>query len=122
MRKYFYKLTIKDYLTLLTLIILGFGWLLVDQLFFPEVYQRIIAFIALMSVLYYLQFLVNRPLQVIYYANSIALITVTFIVAVSLIMHVAINNDFTYKSVLIWFISGSLPYVTGLVYLKTKQN
>ena len=122
MKRYLSPLIMKDCLTLIVLIIIGFGWLLIDQIFLPEVYQRIIAFIILIFVLYYLQFSINKPINVMNYANSIALITVSFIVIVSLIMHVIINNDFTYKSVLIWIISGLLPYVTGFIYIKTKKK
>ena len=120
MRKYLSPLNLKDCLTLIGLIIIGFGWLLIDQLFLPEVYQRFIAFLILIFILYYLQFALNKPNHMIHYANSIALITVSFIVIVSIIMHVIINNDFTYKSILIWFISGLLPYIAGLFYMKTK--
>lgn len=102
----------KDCLTLIGLIIIGFGWLLIDQIFLTEVYQRFIAFFILIFILYYLQFAINKPINVMNYANSIALITVSFIVIVSFIMHVIIKNDFTYKSILIWVIAGLLPYLT----------
>jgi|GEM_PF-3358628 len=122
MRNFLSPLKLKDCLTLIGLIIIGFGWLLVDQIFLPEVYQRFIAFFILIFILYYFQFAINKPVNVINYANSIALITVSFIVIVSFIMHVIITNDFTYKSILIWVISGLLPYLTGFIYLKTKKK
>ena len=112
----------KDCLTLIGLIIIGFGWLLIDQIFLTEVYQRFIAFFILIFILYYLQFAINKPINVMNYANSIALITVSFIVIVSFIMHVIIKNDFTYKSILIWVIAGLLPYLTGFIYMKTKKK
>jgi hypothetical protein len=55
-------------------------------------------------------FYINKPATVMHYANSIAAITVSFIVIVSLIMHVIINNDFTYKTILIWVITGYEHY------------
>jgi len=122
MKNYLSPLNLKDCLTLIGLIIIGFGWLLIDQMFLPEVYQRVIAFFILMFVLYYLQFAINKPVNVRNYANSIALITVSFIVIVSFIMHMIINNDFTYKSILIWVISGLLPYLTGFFYMKKKKK
>jgi hypothetical protein len=122
MRNFLSPLKLKDCLTLIGLIIIGFGWLLIDQIFLPEVYQRFIAFFILIFILYYLQFAINKPVNVISYANSIALITVSFIVIVSFIMHVIINNDFTYKSILIWVISGLLPYLTGFIYMNTKKK
>jgi hypothetical protein len=122
MAKYLTPLKLKDYLTLIVLIILGFGWLLIDQIFLKETYQRFIAFFILMVILYYFQFAINRPIQVINYANTIALVTFSFVVIVSLIMHIIINKDFSYKSVLIWIISGLLPYLVGLVYLKVHKK
>lgn len=121
MKKFFHPLKLKDYITLLLLMIIGFGWLLIDQLLLSESYQRFIAFFILIFVLYYLQFSINKPERVFPYANTIALITLSFIVMVSLVMHVIINNDFTMKSVLIWIISGSLPYIVGFIYQKTKK-
>lgn len=122
MKNFLSPLILKDYLTLIGLIIIGFGWLLIDQIFLPAVYQRLIAFFILIFILFYLQFSINKPVHVIHYANSIAIITVSFIVIVSFIMHVIIKNDFTYKSILIWVISGLLPYLTGLIYNKIKKK
>lgn len=122
MRNFLSPLKLKDWLTLIGLIIIGFGWLLIDQIFLPEVYQRVIAFIILMFILYYLQFYINNPANVMYYASFIATFTVSFIVTVSLIRHVIINNDFTYKIILIWVITGLLPYVSGFIYIKTKKK
>ncbi len=121
MNKYFQSLKLKDYTTLSGLIIIGFGWLLIDQMLLSESYQRFIAFFILIFALYYLQFSINKPDRVFRYANSIVLITLSFIVLVSLVMHVIINNDFSLKSVLVWIISGSLPYVVGFIYQKTKK-
>ena len=122
MNKHLSPLKFKDILTLIGLITIGFGWLLIDQIFLPETYQRFITFIILIFSLYYFQFAINKPIDMIHYANSIALTTVLFIVIVSLTMHVIVNNDFSYKSILIWFISGLLPYITGFVYTMTKKK
>jgi apolipoprotein N-acyltransferase len=61
MKNFLSPLKLKGYLTLIGLVIIGFGWLLIDQIFLPEVYQRVIAFFILMFVLYYLQFAINKP-------------------------------------------------------------
>jgi hypothetical protein len=122
MNKYLSPLKFKDILTLIGLIAIGFGWLLIDQIFLPETYQRFIAFFILIFTLYYFQFAINKPIHILHYANSIALITVLFIVIVSLTMHVIINNDFTYKSIWVWIISGLLPYLTGILYVKIKKK
>lgn len=120
MKKYLSPLKLKDILTLIGLIILGFVWTLIDQIFLPESSQRFIAFIILVFILYYLQFALNNPINLIKYANTIVLIAISFAVIVSLIMHVIINNDLSYKSILIWLISVILPYVTGFIYFKIK--
>lgn len=122
MTNYLSPLKLKDYLTLTGLIIIGFGWLLIDQIILPALYQRFVAFIVLMLILYYLQFAINRPSNVIKYAHAIAAITVLFIVTVSLVLHVIIKNDFSYKSILIWLIAGLLPYAAALLYLKTSKR
>jgi hypothetical protein len=122
MKKYLSALKLKDYLTLFGLIVIGFCWLLIDQIFLVEVYQRFIALLILIFILLYAQFTINKPIHVLYYSNSITLIIVSFTVIVSLIMHVIINNDFSYKSILIWCISGLLPYVTGFIYQKTNRT
>ncbi len=122
MSKFFYTLKRKDYVSLIVLIAIGFGWLLVDQFLLSASYQRFIALFLLIVSLYYVQFLINKPSDIKRYANTIALITVLFVVIVSLIMHAIINKDFTYKSILIWIISGALPYLAGYLYLKTKKK
>jgi hypothetical protein len=122
MKKYLSPLNIKDILTLIGLIIIGFAWTIIDQIFLPDAYQRFIAFIILVFMLCYMQFALNKPAKVIHYCNSIALITLSFAVIVSIIMHVIINKDFSYKSIMIWIISGLLPYITGFIYMKTKKN
>jgi hypothetical protein len=120
--RHFASLKLKDILTLIGLIIIGFGWTLIDQIFLPESYQRFIAFIILVFILCHLQFVLNKPAKVIHYSNSIALITLSFTIIVSIIMHMIINKDFSYKSIMIWLISGLLPYITGFLYMKTKKN
>jgi hypothetical protein len=42
MKNFLSPLKLKGYLTLIGLVIIGFGWLLIDQIFLPEVYQRVI--------------------------------------------------------------------------------
>jgi len=114
------KLYLKDILTLIGLFIVGYGWILIDQYFFPEVYQRIIAFTVIVLMLYWLQFIINKPYrkEVLSYSNTIALITASFVVAISLIIDVIIKHDFSYKSILIWIISATLPYIAGYIYTK----
>ncbi len=122
MSKYLSPLKLKNVLTLIGLIIIGFGWLLIDQILLPETYQRLIAFSILIFALFYLQFVLNNPENIIHYANTVALITVSFILTVILIMHVLILNDFSYKQIMILVLSGALPYLSGIVYKLTRKN
>jgi hypothetical protein len=122
MNKYLSPLKFKNILTLIGLIVIGFGWLLIDQIFLSETYQRFIAFSILICILFYLQFVLNKPDKIMQYANTISLITVSFILIVILILHVLITNDFSYKQILILVISGSLPYLTGFIYIKTMKK
>lgn len=122
MAKYVSPLKIKDIVTLIGLIIVGFVWTLIDQIFLPQAYERFIAFIILIFILYYLQFAINKPTQVMQYANTIAITAVSFTIIISVIMHVIMSNDFSGKSIAIWLIAGLLPYITGFVYLKTRKR
>jgi hypothetical protein len=122
MKKYLSPLKLKDYLTLTGLVIIGFGWILIDQVFLSETYQRFSAFCIFIFVLFYLQFVINKPTNVIHYCNSIALIIISFVVIVSLLIDVIIRNNFSIKLIMIWIISGLLPYLTGFVYMRTKKK
>ena len=122
MIKHFAKLKLKDFVSLVCLILVGFGWLLIDQAFLAETSQRFAAFLILIFLLLYLQFVINKPHKIMNYANTLALVLVSFAVAVSLIMHVVISNDFTYKSILIWIISAIVPYIAGVLYLVVRPR
>ena len=118
------KLYLKDILTLIGLYLVGFGWTLIDQYFLPEVYQRILAFILITLILFWLLFIINKPKrnQMMNYANTIVLITVSFTVLLSIILHVIINHDFTYKSILIWILSAIPHYVAGFIYKNSRTE
>jgi hypothetical protein len=122
MKQYFVPLKPKDYLTLSGLIILAFGWLLIDQVFLDVVYQRFIVFMIIMFILFFLQFFINKPNHAYHYANTIAALTLSFIIVVSIITHMIIKKDFNYKSVLIWLVSAGMPYLGGFIYSLTKRK
>lgn len=115
--KYFSPLKSKDIISLIILIVIGFCWTLTDQFFFKNSGQRFIAFILVVLIIFYLQFSINKPAKIWYYANTIALISVSFSLIISIIMHVIIRHDFSVKSVLISLIIAVVPYITGLIYL-----
>lgn len=120
MEKYFYKFKLKDYLTLAGLVIVGFGWLMVDQEILEDAGRRFIALIVLLVALFYLQFQINKPVSIIKYANTLALITVGITVLVSLIFDWLIMSHFTGKVLLIWFFAAVVPYLTAYFYKETK--
>lgn len=120
--KYFSPLSLKDCLCLVGVFILGFGWLLIDQLFFSAVSLRFLALIIILVSLFYIQFRISNPENVFQYVNSISLVALALIVLISLIIHVLINNDFNYKSILIWLVTSTIPYLAGFIYLKSGKN
>ncbi len=122
MKKYFSPLKLKDIFALIGVIIIEFVWVSIDQIFLSQSYLRFIAFCLVLFILFYLQFSINKPVQVIHYCNSIALIIVSFVMAATLIIHVIIKNDPSLKGLLIWLISGIMPYMTGFIYMRTKKK
>lgn len=112
----FYPLKIKDIITLLEVTLLGFGWVLIDQIFFSSATQRFIALIIVLLLLFFGQFAINKPSSIWKYANTLALISLTFVVLISVIMHVIVNHDLSSRAVLIWALTMALPYVSAIVY------
>jgi hypothetical protein len=115
----------KDIVSIIVLIIIGFSWILVDQIFLKQANLRFIAFIVLMVALFQIQFWINKPQQIWHYANSLSLILLLFVITSSLVMHVLIYHNFAkmkYHSFLIWIITGLMPYLTALFYRVTKRT
>jgi hypothetical protein len=118
----FTKLKIKDWLTMFGVIAIVFGWLLIDQFFLAETFQRFLALFLIILGLFLLQFILIKPENPIRYANTIAIICFSFIVATSFILHVFIKHDFTSKLVVMWIVSGLAPYFAGGLYLLTRKG
>jgi hypothetical protein len=116
--KYFAKFKQKDFQTLLVLIAVIFGWLLIDQFILHQVYQRIIALIVILTVLFFIQFKINKPARPYYYANTIVLITCSFLILVSLVVHLVISNDFSYRLIIMWLLTATMPYLAAYLYSK----
>jgi hypothetical protein len=120
--KNFTSLKLKDYLSLLVVFIIELAWVHVDQNFLSQTWEKFIALFVLTLFLLYMQFLINKPQKTYNYANSIALILVSLVVILSIVLHVFINHNFSFKLVLIWLIAAVLPYVTGYIYQATKKK
>jgi hypothetical protein len=112
----FYPFKIKDIITLLGVILLGFGWVLIDQIFLSSATQRFMALIVVLLLLFFGQFFINKPSSIWKYANTLALISLILVVLISVIMHVIINHDLSSRAVLIWVLTVILPYVSAAVY------
>jgi len=123
--KHFASLKTKDILSLIGLVVIGFVWILIDQEFIKESGQRFPAFIGLMVILLQLQFRINKPQKIWPYANMIAVLLVAFVVLSSFVMHVFIFKDFPHNfghSILIWIITGTMPYISGLIYVVLRKK
>ncbi len=120
--KYFSTLKTRDILCLVVFIATGFGWILIDQLFLAESWQRMIALVLVLCFLFFLQFLINKPEKLLFYANTIALVSVLFVMATAVLMHVIIRHDFSVKGLIILAITASIPYGSAGIYLLMKKK
>lgn len=123
--RYFTSLKTKDILSLTGLIIVGFAWIGIARIILKQSDQRFIAFTILMIILFQIQFWINRPGKIWHYANILSLSLVIFVVMSSVVIHVIIYNDFADKfqhSVLIWILTGIMPYLSGLIYKITGKK
>lgn len=118
MKNYFAPLPWKDLMTLLGWIGIGVFWILVDQFFFQNIYHRFMVFIALMLGLLYLQLIIHKPERVWHYTNTIAAVMLTVIVSTSLVIHLVVRHDFSTRSVMLWVVSGAVPYVDCWLYVR----
>jgi hypothetical protein len=112
----FYSFNKKDIQCLLGVVLIVFGWLLADQIFLPEVYQRFIALFLLLFLLFFAQFKLNKPVSVWKYANTLVVICLSLIITISIVIHVFILHNFDYRPVLIWILTAILPYFAACIY------
>jgi hypothetical protein len=123
--KYFEQLKFKDFITLIISVIIGFTWVMISHYVLNQSSYRFIAFSVLIMLLLYFQYWINKPSKIWRYANSISLILLLFVILLSIIMHVIINNDLTSKILhllLLCFITGIMPYLIALIYMLTRKK
>ena len=123
--KYFAPLKIKDFITLICSVIIGFTWVMISHYVLSQSSQRFIAFSALIMLLLYLQYWINKPSKIWQYANSLSLILLLVVVLISIIMHVIIKNDLSSKILhllLLCLITCIVPYLIALIYLITRKK
>ena len=123
--KYFEQFKFKDFITLIISVIIGFTWVMISHYVLNQSSYRFIAFSVLIMLLLYFQYWINKPSKIWRYANSISLILLLFVILLSIIMHVIINNDLTSKILhllLLCFITGIMPYLIALIYMLTRKK
>ena len=123
--KYFEPLKIKGFITLISLVILGFIWVMISHYVIKQSSHRFIAFSVLILLLQYLQYWINKPSKIWHYANSISLILLLFVILLSIIMHVVISNDLGSKILhlaILCLITCTMPYLIALIYIVTRKK
>ena len=123
--RYFEKLKVKDILSLIGLVIIGLSWMMIDQLFLKQSGQRFVVFSLIMVILFYFLYWINKPQKIWYYANSIALTLLIFVIILSIVIHVIIKHDFVKvlrHLLLLWLIVGVIPYLAGFIYSRISRK
>ena len=125
MKSYFAPFKIKDFITLIITIVIGFTWIMISHYVLSQSNQRLLAFSVLIMLLLYLQYLINKPMYIWRYANTLSMILLIIVVLLSIVMHVIINNDLKSKNfhlLLLCLITSSVPYLIALIYKITRKK
>lgn len=125
MKSYFASFKIKDFITLIIAIVIGFTWIMISHNVLSQSSQRFIAFSALIMLLLYFQYSINKPMLIWRYANTLSLILLLVVILISIIMHVIIKNDLSSKILhllLLCLITCIVPYLIALIYRFTRKN
>ncbi|NQT27853.1 hypothetical protein HQ585_21020 [candidate division KSB1 bacterium] len=113
----FYRLKIKDWLYLLALVVLTYLWINYDQLIFAESGQRMIAFPILGLALMILFFFLVNPEKPLMLSNTMTVILIPLFIFLSLFLHVFLFKDgFQNKSIILWFMTAGMIYLSGWLY------
>jgi hypothetical protein len=123
--KYFAPLKIKDLITLISSVIIGFSWVMISHYVLNQSSQRFIAFSILIMLLLYLQYWINKPSKIWRYTNSLSLVLLIVVLLLSIIMHVIIRNDLGSKIshlLLVCLITCGMPYLIALIYILTRKK
>jgi hypothetical protein len=125
MNSYFAPFKIKDFITFIITIVIGFTWIMISHYVLSQSSQRFLAFSVLIMILLYLQYLINRPIHIWRYANTLSFILLLFFILISIIMHVIIKNDLSSKILhllLLCLITCIVPYLMALIYMFTRKK
>jgi len=116
------RLRFKDYLVLLGLCVLIYLWLLVDQFFLPTVKQRFIALLVVSFSALTAYFFIVKPAKPFGLAKHLSLLLGLLTAAVTVLQHVIIRFDLTYKAVLILAVVVLAPCIAGGIYQLIPLN
>jgi hypothetical protein len=117
----FYKLNLKEYLWLVFLIVLGYFWISIDQIFIPENLRAYI-FLLLDVLLFLAFFYIVKPTKPIKLGAYLSCLIGLIVTMLAIIKHVVIIFDFTPKVLLVIFISFICPLVSGYIYKFLTQS
>jgi hypothetical protein len=115
-----YRLTFKQILILILLFGLIYAWICVDQVFISRTPVRFLALAALSLGLLTGYFFLVRPREPMKLAAFISLWIGSAAVVLSVIQHVIIKFDISYKGPLIWLVAFGSPFLCGLIYRTIK--
>jgi hypothetical protein len=115
------NLSFKHYILLAAVLALIYAWLMVDQIFISKVLFRFIALIVVAVGLLTGFFFIVKPKEPIKLAGFLSLYIGTFAVVVSVIQHVIIHFDISWKAPMIWAIAFLSPFLPAWIYRKLKS-
>lgn len=110
------KLQKKDLVLLYSMMILGFSWLLIDQFYFDTHFQRLTAFGIVLLIIYTVLFAAIKPERPLALSNSIVIYAMPVVLTISLITHLLILKDFSFKSVQMWLLTTIEAYLVGIIH------
>lgn len=110
------KLSRQHNFILVLLVLVGYIWILVDQLFISKSTLRLVFFGIVISLLYLILFFIVKPQNPYWLANKLALILTPLIILEGTVVHLFIKNDFSYQQSILWLLVGITPYFSSKVY------
>jgi len=116
------KLSLKHYILLAAVFALIYAWLMVDQIFISKVLFRFIALIVVAVALLTGFFFIVKPKEPQNLAGYLSLYIGTFAVVASVIQHIIIHFDISWKAPLIWVVAFLCPFIPAWIYQKLKSK
>lgn len=114
-----YKLNFWQYLLLILLFALNYGYVMVDQLFLPEKLRPIALFIFVFITMlgFFVIIKPNKPYEL---SRLLSIIFGGVVLIIILITHVIITYDVSYKGLVILGVTFFTPFIVGWIFKKVK--